>query len=411
MNSETVYIRQLANGITVLVEPMEWAESVAYDLIVPGGIAHDPADAIGASLILAEIISRGAGARTSREFSDMFDLHGIRHGEVSSLLYLSCRGSLLPNKLSCALQLLADMVARPHFPVDEVEKIRALMLQDLLSLQDSPAQWAIEELGQRYFPGVYGRCSFGERQGLENSNYPLLKTHWANTYGARGAILSIAGSVVPEDVFALIQQYFGEWHGEAAEPPAFHDVHCPGRFHIAHEASQQQVALLFPNVRFLDPFYYEAKVVASILSGGMFGRLFVEVRDKRGLCYSVNARHSSCRQYGVVSAYAGTTPERADQTLEVLLDVFHSVRGSVSGEELQRAKINLRANMVMGEDSSSARAVSNASDYWLMKRVRTLDEIEAAIQAVSLESVDNYLQTYPFDKYTLLTLGSRPISQ
>jgi predicted Zn-dependent peptidase len=139
----------------------------------------------------------------------------------------------------------------------------------------------------------------------------------------------------------------------------------------------------------------------------MFGRLFIEVREKRGLCYSVFARHSATKYYGTMLVYAGTTPERAHETLQVLTAELQKVIGSVEREELSRAKANLKASLVIGEESSGARAGSNASDWWLDKRVRTLDEIKAGIDTVDSALVDRCMKEFSSRSYMLLTLGSK----
>ena len=125
---------------------------------------------------------------------------------------------------------------------------------------------------------------------------------------------------------------------------------------------------------------------------------------------TVYARHSATRQYGTMMAYAGTTPERAQETLNVMLDVMRTLPGTVSAEELARAKANLKAGIVIGEESCGARASSNAHDWWLDRRVRSLQEILAAVDAVSIEDVERYAREYPGDSYLSLTLGNRELS-
>jgi predicted Zn-dependent peptidase len=165
-----------------------------------------------------------------------------------------------------------------------------------------------------------------------------------------------------------------------------------------------------PSVKFGEPAYYAGKVAVSLLGASMFGRLFVEVREKRGLCYSVYARHGATNSYGTVTAYVGTTPERAQESLDVLLREFEGLRGTVTPEELSRAKTNLKATLVMGEESPSSRASSNAGDWWLMKRIRSLEEVSREIDLVSLEGIDSFLERYPFRPCSLLTLGPRALA-
>ena len=147
----------------------------------------------------------------------------------------------------------------------------------------------------------------------------------------------------------------------------------------------------------------------SLLGASMFGRLFVELREKRGLCYSVYARHGSTMSYGTVTAYVGTTPERAQESLDVLVGEMEKLHGSVTIDELERAKTNLKAALVMGEESPGSRAASNATDWWFLKRIRPLSEINGEIDKVTIESVNDFLRVYPFRPASLLTLGKNEL--
>jgi predicted Zn-dependent peptidase len=181
-------------------------------------------------------------------------------------------------------------------------------------------------------------------------------------------------------------------------------------FHIDSDSSQMQIVFASPSVRFNQEGYYDGKLAVSVLGASMFGRLFVEVREKRGLCYSVYARHGSTIDYGTITAYVGTTPERAQESLDVLLKELHGLKGTVTEDELERARTNLKASLIMGEESPGARAGSNAQDWWLIKRIRPLSEINAAIDKVTVSSVDEFLSTYPFKPCSILTLGKHALS-
>ena len=170
-----------------------------------------------------------------------------------------------------------------------------------------------------------------------------------------------------------------------------------------------QTCALPISVKFGEDGYYAGKVAVSLLGSSMFGRLFMELREKRGLCYSVYARHGANASYGTVSAYVGTTPERAQESLDLLVGEFSRLKGSVTEAELSRAKTNMQASLVMGEESPGSRAASNATDWWLLGRVRTLKEVNDAVSAVSLDDVDRFLSRHPFTPCTILTLGRMPL--
>ena len=405
----TIRTEKMSNNLTVIVEEVPYLESVAYDLEIPGGILHDREGQVGTSLVLAEITSRGAGVYDAKALSDEFDSAGIRHGEYSGHDRFVYRGALLPDKLEKALSLVSDMVLRPTVPEHEIPGIQSLLLQDIRSLKDNPSRWVMVELGTRYYPNPHGRPGMGSEEGIEKVTASLICAEWERLYRPSKAVLSIAGNVRTAEVLALAEKYFGEWKGNGVERPPFGKVAPHAIHHISTDAAQLQIALAFPSVKYGDPLYYAAKVGNGVLSGGMFGRLFIEVREKRGLCYSVYSRHSASIDYGSVTAYAGTTPERAQETLDVLLKELRSVKGTVTDEELSRSVANLKSGLIIGEESAGSRASSNAGDYLTGGKTRTLEEVASEVDKVTKEMVDQYFDSHSVDDSFVVTLGSREL--
>jgi len=404
-----IQIEKLSNGLTLIVEEMDYVSSVAYDLMIPGGIIYDASDKLGTSLLLAELTTRGAGKYTSRALTECFDGLGIRHSEAAKLENFSYRGSMLVDKLPTALNLLADMVMRPHLPESELENVKNLYLQDLRSLDDDPASKAFIALGEKYYPNPYGRSTYGTQAGLENTTIDDIKTYWDKAFQPAGAILSIAGKVKFVEVKKHVLEAFTGWNGTGLEKPKFGEVSKGGYYHVDSDTAQLQITLAYPSAKLGDSEYYAAKVAAGILSGGMFGRLFVEVREKLGLCYSVYARHAADEDCGTFKAYAGTVPERADKTLEVMLREIRNLGQNLTTEELERAKANYLSSCVIVEESVNARVASNLSDYWLLGYIRELKQIAEEINAVTIEDIINYSNKFPLKNYTVLTLGPRKL--
>ncbi len=404
-----IHATSLPNGLSVIIEEMPHVESAAYDLLIPGGLACDPESAVGSSIIFADLIGRGAGGLGSRELCEAFENDGIRHGEWVGLDRFGLSGSLIASRLPRALDLVALMVQAPSLPEEEVENIRSVLLQDLEALKDNPARRAMVELNKRYYPAPFNRSTLGDADGLRSTDRERMVALHKGAFGPRGAILSVAGNVKADAVLRDIERAFGDWQGGAAAVPAFGAISPHEYFHVESDSAQMQIVMASPSVKFGEECYYVGKLAVSILGSSMFGRLFMELREKRGLCYSVYARHGANASYGTVSAYVGTTPERAQESLDLLLGGFSSLRGSVSEAELCRAKVNLKSALVMGEESPGSRAASNVTDWWLLKRVRTLQEINEGISAVSVEGIDQFLGRHPFFPCSILTLGREPL--
>lgn len=406
----TIQYHQLSNGLSIIVEEMDHVESASYDVMIPGGIVCDQEDRIGASIVLGELLSKGAAEMDSRGLSDAFDSAGIRHGEGVGMDRFTMSGALVASKIDRALELVGSMLLRPHLPDSDVAPVKSILLQDLQSLKDNPARRAMVELSKRFYPNPYNRPALGAEEGIRSTDRDHVKQLHSALFKPEGAILSVAGKVSSARICAIADELFREWSGRCVAQPSFGTHPSNGYFHIQDPSAQSQIVLAAPSVKFSEPLYYEAKLVGSILGSSMFGRLFVELREKRGLCYSVYARHTSSNNFGTLSAYVGTTPERAQESMDVLLNELHRLPGTITQDELDRARTNLKAALIMGEESPSSRASSNANDWWLLGRIRSLAEIQEGIDSVSLESVGEFLKQYPFTPCSILTLGSAELS-
>ncbi len=402
-----VVIEKFSNGLTVIVERMEAVQSVAYDLTIPGGLIHEDPSEVGGVLVLAELVSRGAGDMDARQISDAFENLGARHSESATSDSFIFRGICLGPEFEESLKLTALQVLKPVLPEEEIPAIQSLLIQDINSLPDSPGRRVMENLHNKFLPEPFNRSDMGTLEGISSFNHESARKLHERFFSPQGSILSVAGNVEPAAVIRIAKELFGEWKGGKTETSDFSAVICPGQSHIEFESAQLQIALAFPSAKYGDPEYYSAKVASAVLSGGMFGRVFIEVREKRGLVYSVSARHVSEKQYGYFLAYAGTTPERAQETLDVLVNELRRLPDDLETEELNRAKTYMKSSLVLGDESTAARAISNAHDYWNLGRIRDFDEIMQQINAVDAAAIAALYKRFGAEQYYLATLGSR----
>jgi predicted Zn-dependent peptidase len=180
--------------------------------------------------------------------------------------------------------------------------------------------------------------------------------------------------------------------------------------HFPSEGAQVHIGLMTPTPTMVSDGYYELAAAVSILSGSMSSRLFTEVREKRGLCYAVGASYKTLKDYAGVSCYAGTTPDKAQQTLDVILEQFRVLKEGITEDELQRAKVGLKTSLIMQSESSSTRSSGVAADYFLLGRVRDLVEIREKIEALTVDSILGYLNKHPFKDFTAVTIGPNEVT-
>jgi predicted Zn-dependent peptidase len=406
--SADVYQHTLPNGMVLLAERMDYVRSAALNFLVPAGCAYDPPKQLGIASVLSDLITRGAGDRDSRQLTLALDNLGLDRDESVGTLHVRFWGATLARNLPAALEIYADILRRPHLPEDELEPVQALALQDLLSLEDEPRQKLLIELRRRHYPAPLGQDRRGTREGIESLTAASIRSHYRRLFRPAGTILSIAGNIQWEPLRDQVTKLFGDWRqGEETElslsPQAFRYEH------IEKETTQTQIGIAYPSVPLGHADYYAAQGAVNVLSGGMSARLFTEVRERRGLCYSVWASYQLIKDRASVVCYAGTTNERAQETLDVTLGELQRLKDGIEVEEVERLKAGLKSSLIMQEESTSARAGTLASDWYYLGRVRSFDEIQSAIDGLSPHGILDHVRRYPPANFTIVTLGPRSL--
>ena len=408
MDTSKVYTDQLDNGFVLVAEHMEAVSSASFTFMLPAGAKHDPPEGMGSSAVLLDWLFRGAGNLDSRQLHGLLDGLGLQRESSVTAEYTVLSGALLGENLPQVLETYADIIRRPQLPKEQFDFCRQLALQQLASQDDDPRSKLMVELRKRYFPDPLGRNPLGVSEQLSALEGSAVADLHQKSYLPGRVILAVAGSFDWSELREKIGTLFADWSGEPAPEPALGSAGARIG-HMEQETAQTQIGIAYNSVPPTHPSYYQARLAVAVLSGGMSGRLFTEVREKRGLCYHVAARHHVLKGRGTVLCYAGTATERAQETLDVTLAELKRLPEGITEGELDRAKIGLKANLIMQGESTTARSGSAAADYYHLGRVRSLDEISAAIDAVCVSEVLDHLGQFPPDDFTILTLGSKEL--
>jgi predicted Zn-dependent peptidase len=405
---QEVYQHTFDNGLTLLAERMEHVRSAALNFLVPAGCAYDPQQNRGIGSVLSELITRGAGERGSRELSLALDNLGVDRDESVGTLHMRFWGATLARNLPAALDIYADILRRPHLPEDEIEPVQALALQDLKGLEDEPRHKVMIELRRLHYPPPLGQDRRGTVEGIESLNAAVLRKHYQRLFTPRGTIVSVAGNINWPALRDQVGRLFGDW--TAPESPTLTlGRTTEHRAHLEKDTTQTQIGIAYPSVPITDPDYYAAIGAVNVLSGGMSARLFTEVREKRGLCYAVSASYSGFKDRASVICYAGTTNERAQETLDVTLGELKRLQDGIEPEEVERVQAGLKSSLIMQEESTSSRAGTLASDWYYLGRVRSFDEIKSAIDGLTPAGITEHVKRYPPKDLTIVTLGPKAL--
>jgi predicted Zn-dependent peptidase len=284
--------------------------------------------------------------------------------------------------------------------------VRDLCIQAIEGLDDDPQSKVMLNLRAAHAAPPVNRSGMGTVEGLESVTRDALVDAWERHATPGNAVLALAGDVDPDRAADALNRLLDGWHGATPDPqPESHASR--GYTHETQDTAQVHIGLAHDAPAESDPNAPLERVVAAVLSGGMSGRLFTEVREKRSLCYSVSASYGTDRSFGRVAAYVGTTPERAQEALDVLWNELTRINGrdGVTQSEFDRAIIGMTSRLVMSGESSSARAGALAQDMRKIGRPRSLEERVEEIQRITLRQVNDYLSRRRLGACTVATIG------
>jgi len=403
--------RTLRCGMPLAIERITGVRSVGVCWLVSGGTAREPSEKEGLSAMWSELLFRGAGDLDSRGHADALDTLGVSRGGSPQSRFMRLSVTLLGDELEAALPLVVDMVRRPRMDEKSIEPVRDLSMQALDGLEDEPQERVMLALRARHEPSPFNRSSYGTREGLKSIQRSDLMREWQRVARPGSSIIAVAGDCDPAKVERRLNELLEGWEGSCPEPEEEGTAER-GYEHITDQTNQVHLAIGYDAPKEADPESALERVAIAALSGGMSGRLFTEVREKRSLCYSVHASYRPTRDLGRVLAYAGTTPERAQETLDVLhgeLTRIMGPKGGIDDSEFQRAVTGLKSRIVLRGESTGARAAALAGDQHTIGRPRSLEELAERIDAVTLDNVNNYLRERSVGKTTIVTIGPDPL--
>lgn len=405
---QTLHSATLGNGIVILGEELPDLESVAIALHVPAGGIHDGPGRCGLANLAGEMMLRGAGDRGSRQLVEDLAMAGINWSHAVSTTHATFFGSMVARRLPEALPIYADIVRRPLLSADDFEQGRQVVLQGLAGTEDDPSHRVILAVKELAFPAPWGLPSEGLTADVESLEHSHVEAFVRQHVRPDGMIVAAAGRLDWPGFVRQMEQLFGDWQ-PGREPPINAGPRGGRWRHVEHDSQQTHIALAWDTPPYRNDESYEATAALAVLGGGTSSRFFTEVRERRGLCYSVSAGYHTQRDFASAICYAGTSGERAQETLDVMLAEIERLPGSITEDELSRVRARAKSSLVMQQESSSARAGGIGRQWYHLGHVRTLaDELER-IDRISPESVCGWLERNPPGELSIVSLGREPL--
>jgi predicted Zn-dependent peptidase len=408
VTQQQLFSRTFPNGLVLLAEAMDWLESAAFALLLPAGCAYEPGTQAGLASLTCEMTQRGSGTRDSRQFVSAVENLGADTSANVSNSHTSFGGAMPAESLHEVLGIYADLVRRPHLPADQLDDARAGCIQEVRAVEDDLAQKLMIAARGQFYAEPYGRASLGTEAGLESATIDAVQQYYERHYHPQRAILAVAGKIDWPMLSARVEELFADWKGHP-ETPLTETPPRRGYRHVPADSQQVHLSVAFDAPSYATDDYFQIRGAIGVLSDGMSSRLFTEVREKRGLCYTVYAQCHSLRDRGGVFGYAGTTADRAQEPLDVLSAEIRRLHDGVEEDELSRLKRRIKRALIIQQESSSARAGGLAHDWYYLNRVRPIEELRGLVDGLSAESINRYLAAHRPREFSVVTLGPKPL--
>jgi predicted Zn-dependent peptidase len=380
--SETTEITTLDNGLRIATESMPGLQTASVGVWVDVGARYEAPEANGVAHMLEHMAFKGTVRRNAKEIAEAIENVGGQLNAYTSREHTAYYARILAGDLELAVDLLADILQHSTFDEEELARERGVVLQEIGQVQDTPDDLVFDLFQETAFPGqALGRSILGPAEIVSTMSRTSLIDYMAGNYGPRRMVLAAAGKVEHGRLVDLAQRLLRELP-EPAVPKVDPASYTGGELRETRDLEQAHVMLGLPAFSYLDDDFYALQVLSTALGGGMSSRLFQEVREKRGLAYSVFSFGSCYRDTGILGIYAGTGEQQTAELVPVVCEEFLELIEAPGEEELVRARAQLKASLLMALESCSAQSEELARQLLIFGRRIPPEEMIAKIDSV-----------------------------
>ena len=395
----------LDNGVRIITDTVPSMHSVAVGIWVGVGTRHENLEHNGVAHMVEHMLFKGTKDRNAQQIAEDIENVGGSMNAYTSREITSYHIHLLAEDLPLGMEVLGDMYLNSTLPQDEIERERGVILQEIGMCNDTPDDLVFDIYSETAYPKqALGAPILGRSHNIENMSQDNLASYIDCFYKSGNTVISAAGGVNHDEFVAHVREQFDvqQKSEQCGHEPA---NYLGGDMRLPKELEQSHFILGFQGIGRLDDDFYTAQALSTILGSGMSSRLFQEVREKRGLVYSIFSFHSGYQDDGQFGIYAGTGPEKMDEIIPVVCDEVLKVGHDASQEELDRAKSQLKASILMGRESMMTRADQQAKHLLFRNKAFDADALVQAIDDIQLSDIERVAKRIFTTPLTLAALG------
>ncbi len=382
-----IRLTRLANGLTVVTDSMPTVETASLGVWVNAGTRHETPDINGVSHLLEHMAFKGTERRSAQSIAEEIEAVGGHLNAYTSREHTAYYAKVLKEDVGLALDIIADILQHSTLDPAELSREQAVVVQEISQAIDTPDDIVFDYFQATAFPDqAVGRPVLGTAELVRGMSRQTVAGYMHDNYGAGRMILAAAGNLEHDKVVEFAERSFVALPPN--RPPPLERAHYQGgEYREERDLEQVHLVLGFDGVSYDDPDFYAASVLSTVAGGGMSSRLFQEIREKRGLAYSIYSFTASYHDGGLFAVYAGTGEDEVAEVIPVLCDQLMNVTKGVTAEEVQRARAQLKASILMSLESTSSRCEQLARQILIYGRILPVEEIIAKIEAVDAAAV------------------------
>ncbi len=403
--SPTTQTTTLHNGLRVITDQIASVASISVGVWVGTGARSEEAAINGAAHYLEHMAFKGTTTRSAHDIAMEVEAVGGNFNAYTARENTAYFVKVLKDDLPLAVDILADILRNPTFEPDELERERGVITQEIGQSMDTPDDIIYDYFQETAYPNQpMGRPILGSTQTVRDMKRDSLMDFMKQRYTAQNMILVATGAVDHAQIVKMAEEKFG--YLDKAEAQNLTPSSYQGGVHLENRDSEQvHFKLGFEGVQYGAESQFAAALLGNLLGGGMSSRLFQEIREKRGLVYSIYAYSQSFTDSGLFGLYAGTGQDEIQELIPVLSDCLNDSRKNISSEELNRSKTQLKASILMSMESTDSRADQLGSQMLIYNRFWTMDELSRKIDAVTLEEVSSVAEQIFSSTPTMAAIG------
>jgi predicted Zn-dependent peptidase len=385
--SDAIRLTRLPSGLTVVSETMPRVETVSIGAYVNAGTRHEVPAENGVSHFLEHMAFKGTQRRDAAAIAREIENVGGHLNAYTSRENTAYYCKVLREDTALAADIIGDILSHSTFVPEELERERGVILQEIGQANDTPDDIVFDHFqATAYATQAMGRPVLGTEESITAMTREMLTGYMRRHYGPSRMVLAAAGAIEHEDLLKLAHAHFADLP-EAADAVAEPARYTGGEFREERDLDQVHLVFGFPSVAATDPMNMPTQLLSTLLGGGMSSRLFQEIRERRGLVYSIYSFASPFQDGGVLAVYAGTGEDQAAELVPATLAELRRVQHDVTEEELARAKAQLRASLLMSLESTGSRCEQLSRQLHVHGRIIPVEETKARIAAVTVEQV------------------------